>query len=137
MGAGQAVNNEAFEWALNMPDMSYAGAEVGRFINDIAAYKLGKCKNDFPDAVECYMKEYNTTDAEAVEAVSEMLEHAWRRMNKTYMEMEGTIKMVARFVQNLARSFETFYLHGTKDGLTYGRDVKELITLYFLKQVEI
>jgi hypothetical protein len=40
MGAGQVVNNEAFEWAHNMPDMSHATAEIGRFINDIAAYKV-------------------------------------------------------------------------------------------------
>ncbi|CAO2150134.1 unnamed protein product [Urochloa humidicola] len=137
MGAGQVVNNEAFEWAVNMPDMSYAGAEVGRFINDIAAYKLGKCKNDFPSVVECYMEEYNTTGEEAVEAVAEMLEQAWRRMNKTYIELERSIKPAAQYVLNFVRSFECFYLQGSKDGLTYGRDVKELITLYFLKQVQV
>ncbi|CAN6226624.1 unnamed protein product [Urochloa humidicola] len=137
MGAGQVVNNEAFKWALNMPDMSYAGAEVGRFINDIAAYKLGKCKNDFPGTVECYMKEYSGADEEAVEAAAEMVEQAWKRMNKTYIEMERTIQPAAQCLQNLARSFETFYLHGSKDGLTYGHDVKEQITLYFLKQVQV
>ena len=40
MGAGQVVNNEAFEWAHNMPDMSHATGEIGRFINDIAVYKV-------------------------------------------------------------------------------------------------
>ena len=40
MGAGQMVNNEAFEWAHSMPDMSHATSEIGRFINDIAAYKV-------------------------------------------------------------------------------------------------
>ncbi|CAO2145076.1 unnamed protein product [Urochloa humidicola] len=137
MGAGQVVNNEAFEWAVNMPDMSYAGAEVGRFINDIAAYKLGKCKNDFPTIVECYMEENSTTGEEAVEAVAEMVEQAWRRMNKTYIELERSIKPAAQYVLNFVRSFECFYLQGSKDGLTYGRDVKELITLYFVKQVQV
>ncbi|CAN6382046.1 unnamed protein product [Urochloa humidicola] len=40
MGAGQVVNDEAFEWALNMPDMFHASAEVARFLNDIASYKV-------------------------------------------------------------------------------------------------
>ena len=40
MAAGQMVNNEAFEWAHNKPDMSHSTAEIGRFINDIAAYKV-------------------------------------------------------------------------------------------------
>ncbi|KAF8651413.1 hypothetical protein HU200_063411 [Digitaria exilis] len=137
MGAGQVVNNEAFEWGLTMPDMSYATAEIGRFINDIAAYKLGKCKNDFPSVVECYMKEYDMTGEEATAAVADMMEQAWRRMNKDYIGMKPTIAPVAQCLLNIARCFETFYVQGTKDGLTYGRDVKELIATYFLKQVHV
>ncbi|PUZ45784.1 hypothetical protein GQ55_8G252500 [Panicum hallii var. hallii] len=136
-GAGQVVNNEAFGRAHNMPDMSHATAEIVRFINDIAAYKLGKCKNDAPSVVECYMKEYGMTEEEAMVAVAEMVEQAWRRMNRDYIEMKGTIKLAAQCLLNLGRSFETFYLHGNKDGVTYGSDVKELITLYFLKEVHV
>ncbi|PUZ45789.1 hypothetical protein GQ55_8G253000 [Panicum hallii var. hallii] len=137
MGAGQMVSNEAFEWAHNMPDMSHATAEIGRFVNDIAAYKLGKCKNDAPSAVECYMKEHGMTGEEAMAAVTEMMEQAWRRMNRDYIETKGTIKLVAQCLLNLGRSFETFYLHGSKDGLTYGGDVKDLITVYFLREVHV
>jgi hypothetical protein len=40
MSAGQVISNEAFEWALDMPDMFYANIEIGRFLNDIASYKV-------------------------------------------------------------------------------------------------
>jgi len=40
IGSSQVVNNEAFEWAYNIPDISHATAEIVRFINDIAAYKV-------------------------------------------------------------------------------------------------
>ena len=99
--------------------------------------QLGKCKNDAPSAVECYMKEYSMTEEEAMAAVAEMVEKAWRRTNRDYIQMKGTIKPAAQCSLNLGRSFETFYLHGSKDGVTYGSDVKELITLYFLKQVHV
>jgi eudesmane-5,11-diol synthase len=99
--------------------------------------QLGKCKNDAPSAVECYMKEYGTMGEEAMAAVTEMMEQAWRRMNRDYIEMKGTIKLAAQCLLNLGRSFETFYLHGSKDGLTYGGDVKDLIILYFLKEVHV
>ncbi|CAO1940335.1 unnamed protein product [Urochloa humidicola] len=40
MGAGQVVNNEAFKWAVDMPDMFHASAEIARFLNDIASSKV-------------------------------------------------------------------------------------------------
>ena len=83
------------------------------------------------------MKEYATTEEEAITAVSEMVEQAWRRMNRDYIEVKGTIKPAAQCLLNLGRSFETFYLHGSKDGVSYGSDVKELITMSFLKQVHV
>jgi hypothetical protein len=83
------------------------------------------------------MKEYGTAEEEVMVAVAEMVEQAWRRMNRDYIEMKGTIKLAAQCLLNLGRSFETFYLHGNKDGVTYGSDVKELITLYFLKEVHV
>ena len=83
------------------------------------------------------MKECSMTEEEAMAAVAEMVEKAWRRTNRDYIQMKGTIKPAAQCSLNLGRSFETFYLHGSKDGVTYGSDVKELITLYFLKEVHV
>lgn len=41
MGAGQLVTKEAFDWALDVPDLVKGMAETGRFFNDISAvYKV-------------------------------------------------------------------------------------------------
>lgn len=98
--------------------------------------QLGKCKKDVASAVECYVKEHNTTGEEAVEAMAVMVEQAWRRINRDFLEMERTVEPAAQFLLNTTRSIEAYYLHG-RDGLTYGRDLKELITLLFLKQVHV
>lgn len=39
MGTGLATR-EAFEWADSAPDMVLASGEVGRFLNDMASYKV-------------------------------------------------------------------------------------------------
>jgi len=135
MGAGP-VSDEAFEWALNMPDIFHANVEVGRFLNDIASFKQGKCKNDVASTVECYMKEYGTTGEEAVAAIAAMVEHAWRRINKACVETRPSVEPVVQCLLNTTRVLEAYYLHG-RDGLTYGRDLKELITFLFLKQVHV
>jgi hypothetical protein len=38
MGAGQLATKEAFDWALDMPDLVKGMAETGRFFNDISSY---------------------------------------------------------------------------------------------------
>ena len=43
MAAGQAVTKEVFEWTFGVLDMVRASAEMGRFLNDIASYKVKRC----------------------------------------------------------------------------------------------
>jgi hypothetical protein len=50
LGAGDDVaTKEAFEWAVGVPSVVTAGAEITRYLNDIASYKVSHqtedCKN--------------------------------------------------------------------------------------------
>jgi hypothetical protein len=40
MAAGNEATKEAFEWASGVPDMVHACGEIGRFLNDISAFKV-------------------------------------------------------------------------------------------------
>jgi (-)-germacrene D synthase len=40
VGMGDAIPDEALEWAVGTPDAVVASAKIGRFMNDIAAYKV-------------------------------------------------------------------------------------------------
>jgi hypothetical protein len=40
LGMGDAITNVALEWAVSRPDAIISGAKIGRFLNDIAAYKV-------------------------------------------------------------------------------------------------
>ncbi|RLN23652.1 hypothetical protein C2845_PM07G29830 [Panicum miliaceum] len=136
MAAGQVVSKEAFEWAYSVPDMVRASGEMGRFLNDIASYKRRKNMKDVASTVECYMKEHGATGEEAVMAIGRMVEQAWRRINRAYMEMDRTVEPAARLLLGMTRMLEIYYLHG-RDGLKYGRDIKELVAFLFLEQVPL
>jgi len=82
------------------------------------------------------MKEYGMTEEEAMAAVAEMVEQAWRRINRAYMEMDRTVEPAARLLLGMTRMLEIYYLHG-RDGLTYGRDIKDLVAFLFLEQVPL
>jgi eudesmane-5,11-diol synthase len=126
-----------FEWFQSMPDMVVACGQVGRFINDMAAYTLGKKKKDVANTHECYMKEFGVTEEEAFLAIKAMAEHAWRTVNKGCLEMADNTtaarKTVHAIVVDLVRSMELIYLGGKRDAYTYGST--DLITSLYLKPV--
>nr|CAB3482392.1 unnamed protein product [Digitaria exilis] len=111
---GQATE-EAIEWALGMPDMYFASGEIGRFLNDVASYKMGKNKKDVASSVECYAQEHGVTGDEAAEAIAEMVELAWRRINKGALEMGRALLPAARIVTGMSSTVEVMYLGG-RDG---------------------
>jgi hypothetical protein len=40
IGMGDAITDLALDWAVGTPDAVIASAKIGRFMNDIAAYKV-------------------------------------------------------------------------------------------------
>ncbi|KAL6838260.1 hypothetical protein ACP4OV_031932 [Aristida adscensionis] len=136
MGAGDLATKEAFEWAIDVPDLVSASGEVARFLNDIASYKKGKNKMDVASSVECYAKEHGMVGEEAVAAIVAMSEHAWRRINRECMEMDRALLPAAQLVVNLTRTLEIIYLGG-RDAYTYANDLRDLITSLFLKPAAV
>nr|CCG48009.1 terpene synthase, putative [Triticum aestivum] len=136
MGYGAIATKKVFEWTCAVPDVVRAGAQIGRFLNDISSYKLGKNKKDVASSVECYMGEKGTTGEEAVAAIAAMIEDSWRTMNLACMDMDRALLPAAQLVVNIARSNEVIYLRG-RDGYTFGSHVKDLVTMLFLAPIPL
>ncbi|KAF8775037.1 hypothetical protein HU200_005087 [Digitaria exilis] len=118
---GQATE-EAIEWALGMPDMYFASGEIGRFLNDVASYKVDHLSLSFsPWGMECYAQEHGVTGDEAAEAIAEMVELAWRRINKGALEMGRALLPAARIVTGMSSTVEVMYL-----------DIKDIIVRLFV-----
>ncbi|XP_044974524.1 eudesmanediol synthase-like [Hordeum vulgare subsp. vulgare] len=136
MGYGAIATNKVFEWTCAVPDVVRAGAQIGRFLNDISSYKLGKNKKDVASVVESYMVEKGTTGEEAVAAIAAMTEDSWRMMNQACMYVDRALLPAAQLVVNIARSNEVIYLRG-RDGYTFGSHVKDLVTMLFLAPIPL
>ncbi|CAL4914513.1 unnamed protein product [Urochloa decumbens] len=131
MGAGDLATKEAFEWAIDVPDVVSASGEVARFLNDIASYKKGKNKKDVASAVECYAREHGVSGEEAVAVIAGMAEHAWRTINRSCMKLDRTLLPAAQLVVNLTKTLEVIYLGG-RDAYTFAGDLKDLVVSLFL-----
>ncbi|CAN6225675.1 unnamed protein product [Urochloa humidicola] len=141
LGAGDDVaTKEAFEWAVTVPDVVRAGAEITRYLNDIASHKLGKNKGDAASTVECYAMEHGVASEDAAAVIARMAERAWQQINGACTDMAaGGARMVlpaARLVVNLAKTMEVMYLGG-RDAYTSGGDLKGLVTALFLDPVSV
>ncbi|KAF8708710.1 hypothetical protein HU200_030092 [Digitaria exilis] len=131
------ATEQAVKWAFGMPYMYIASGEIGRFLNDVASYKMGKNKKDVASSVECYIKEHGVTGDEAVAAIAAMVELAWRRINQGCLEMrDRALQPAARSVVGVSTTLEVMYLGG-RDGYTFGRDIKDLIVRLFIDPVPL
>ncbi|CAO2149826.1 unnamed protein product [Urochloa humidicola] len=131
-----AVTNEAFDWALSKPGMIHAVATKGRFLNDIASYKLGKSKGDMISSIECYIKEHGVTEEDATVAFATMVDHWWKRINLAYIELDRSIQPIGPVVVNMARVNQTLY-HQGRDVYTFGSTLKEIVTSLLLKDFPV
>ncbi|XP_047072519.1 eudesmanediol synthase-like [Lolium rigidum] len=134
---GAVATQEVFDWmSAPVPDMVRAGAVIGRFLNDISSYRLGKNKNDVGSSVECYMQEKGVTGQEAVAAIAAMTEHRWRLLNRACMETKRALLPAVQLVASIARTCEVIYLRG-RDGYTFGSHAKDLVTALFLDPIPL
>jgi len=83
------------------------------------------------------MNEHGTTGTEAAAALSAMVEHAWRRINKAFMEIDrALLRALSLAVINQARTNEVVYFGGN-DAYTFTDDLQGIIKSVFLKSAPV
>ncbi|KAG8064353.1 hypothetical protein GUJ93_ZPchr0004g39665 [Zizania palustris] len=132
---GEAVTNEAFQWAASHPSCVIACAKIMRFMNDIAAFKCRKSKGDVASSLECYIDEHQVTSKEAIAKFDSLIEDEWRTLNKARYECSSLLPAV-QLVVNIAVAFAFFY-DGRKDAYTFTIHFQEVIDNLFVKPIPI
>uniref|UniRef100_A0ACD5XKH0 Uncharacterized protein n=1 Tax=Avena sativa TaxID=4498 RepID=A0ACD5XKH0_AVESA len=135
VGMGDAITDEALEWAVGTPDAVVASAKIGRFMNDIAAYKHGKNKGDIESSVECHMNEHQVTSDDAFATIDSLVENEWKTINQARFEHHAILSTVKRVV-NMAVSMRLYY-DDRKDAYTFGTILEDVVNNVFLKPVTI
>uniref|UniRef100_A0A0E0DCP4 Terpene synthase n=1 Tax=Oryza meridionalis TaxID=40149 RepID=A0A0E0DCP4_9ORYZ len=135
VGWGGTMTTEAFEWVASGNAAVIACAKIGRFMNDIAAFKRGKNKGDVASSVECHMNETGVTSEVAFAKINALVEDEWRTTNQTRLEHRTLLPMVQRIV-NFTVSMVLFY-DDKKDAYTFGTLLREIVESLFVKPVPI
>ncbi|KAM3253617.1 hypothetical protein ACQJBY_047609 [Aegilops geniculata] len=103
------ITDEVLEWMSKFPQIVKDSCIVSRLMDDIVAHEFETERNNVATAVTCYMKEYGTTKDVASEALWEIVENAWKDMNKEYLTTTDIPSSLLIRVINLARMMETMY----------------------------
>ncbi|KAL5214349.1 hypothetical protein ABZP36_003501, partial [Zizania latifolia] len=135
LGSGEAVTNEAFQWAAHRPSGVIACAKIMHFMNDIAAFKCRKNKGDVESSLECYIDEHQVTSKVAIAKIDSLIEDEWRTLNQARYENSSLLLVVWRVV-NLAIAAVFFY-DGRMDAYTFSTHLQEVIDNLFVKPIPI
>ncbi|KAL5972722.1 threalose-6-phosphate phosphatase [Asimina triloba] len=128
LGMGQAATKEALEWAMNLPNAVRQCCIVGRLVNDIMSNQSEQERVHVASAVQCCIKEYNTTYEEACKILQGKIAAAWKDLSKECLNPIPVPREVMKRPLNLARASEFYYQ--CRDGYTDSAfEIKDYITM--------
>ncbi|WCJ20236.1 Terpenoid cyclases/Protein prenyltransferases superfamily protein [Euphorbia peplus] len=122
-------------WVRNDPPIVAASKLFARLMNDISERKDETKREDFPKAIDCYMKQYGVSRPEAIDSILSLLENKWKDMNEDLLKPTNMSKIMLKYTFNFARMSMLFY--GGTDLFTYESASKELITSFIINPLPI
>ena len=87
-------------------------------------------------AIECYMKDYNVSEEEAMKKFEEMCEDTWKIMNEERSRLTTIPREILKVILNLARVCEVVYKH-RGDGFTDQRRIEAHINAMLMDSMSI
>ncbi|XP_057460929.1 (-)-germacrene D synthase-like [Actinidia eriantha] len=136
VGMGELATKEAFDWVSNDPLIVQAASVIARLKDDIVGHKFEQKRGNMASAVECYRKQYDTTEEEAVIELYKQVTNAWKDMNAECLCPTKVPMPLLERVLNLARVI--YVLYQDEDGYTHsGTKVKNFVTSVLIDAVPI
>ncbi|XP_074591602.1 beta-eudesmol synthase [Curcuma longa] len=109
IGMGEVATKEVFGWHSSFPKAVEACCVIGRLLNDIRSHELEKGRDHTASTVESYMKEHDTNEKVACEKLREIVEKAWKDLNKESLNPTKVPQLIIERIVNFSRSMEEIY----------------------------
>ncbi|CAN1832796.1 (-)-germacrene D synthase [Linum perenne] len=136
-GLGDKAPKEAFDWLMTDPKILIAASDICRLQDDIVSHKFEQERGHVASSFECYMKQYNASRKQAVDALSQFIEHDWRDINEECLETPDFVsrEVVSMFL-GLARVIEVMYKEF--DGYTVSNTVtRDMMTALLVTPIVV
>ncbi|RXI03672.1 hypothetical protein DVH24_004324 [Malus domestica] len=133
VGMGSVVTKDSLDWVFSDPQIVKAASLIGRLVDDMKSHKK---RGHVASSVECYMKEHEATEEQAIIELSKQVNNAWKDVNETcHRPTIFPMQIILRIV-NLARMIEVLYKHD--DGFTHaGIFLKDVVVSLLVESVPL
>lgn len=130
-GMGDTIMKQALKWTADVPDVVVATGKIVRFMNDLAAFKRGKCNSDVASSVDCYINEYSVTSDVAIARIDALMENEWRNLNQARFGNRVLLPAIQRII-SLALS-ASFIYDNRNDAYTASEHLEKTIEGLFIE----
>ncbi|XP_027928308.1 probable terpene synthase 2 isoform X2 [Vigna unguiculata] len=131
---GEFATESVLDWIFSDPRIIAAASVIGRVMDDMASHKFEQERVHVASAVECCMKQYRISEAEAYNLIHKDVEDCWKVINEEYMKSSDIPKGVLDCVVNLARISEVSY-ENHEDKYTNPELLKDCVSSLLLDPV--
>ncbi|CAN0897842.1 Alpha-copaene synthase, partial [Linum grandiflorum] len=136
LGMGpELATREVYEWHANRPKIVEAASVIGRLHNDVVSFQFERKRKHPATSVDCYMKEYNVSEEEAIRLIWMEIRKGWKDLAESCRKPNVVPVAITDRVLNFARSFNVIYKDG--DGFTDAHLMKSEITSLFVNPIPL
>nr|QAA95895.1 terpene synthase [Oncidium hybrid cultivar] len=131
----EEITGDLFEWVTSMPPIMISSSLIGRVKNDIVSYEVDQSKMQVASTVQCFMVEHKCSKEEASMKLMEMVEEAWKIINREFMFSKIPMGLI-RTIINITNFNELVY----KDTDHYTNSkmiMKDYITNILVESIEL
>ncbi|XP_014522250.1 probable terpene synthase 2 [Vigna radiata var. radiata] len=131
------ATESVLDWIFSDPSIINAASVIGRVMDDMASHKFEQQRVHVASAVECCMKQYSISEAEAYNFIHKDVEDCWKVINEECIKSSDDIpKCVLDCAVNLARISEVSY-ENHEDKYTNAKLLKDYVSSLLVDPVSI
>lgn len=131
------VTKEALDWALSRPTILKASELMLRLVEDVKSHKFERERGHIPSSVECYMKQYGTSQEETYEEFNKQVNNSWKDVNEECLKLAHQLpRPLLRCILNFTRTIRLIY-DGDDNFTRVGKQMQDHIASLLIDPVSI
>ncbi|CAK7349970.1 unnamed protein product [Dovyalis caffra] len=110
------INKDALLYLKNYPDLLRCPSMLFRLYNDLVTAQAEMERGENINSIACYMQEFNSSEKDARDYMSNLIDETWKKMNKYRVSDLQFSKSFIELSHNFARTVQCVYQHGDGHG---------------------
>ncbi|KAM6581692.1 hypothetical protein CsatA_005466 [Cannabis sativa] len=112
VGMHDIVTHETLDWLSKHPNIVSATTLLSRLMDDIVSHKFEQERNHIPSTVECYIKQYEVSEEEAVKELEKRVANCWKEINEDFIRPTAVPSPILFRVLNFTKTADFIYREG-------------------------